>query len=126
MPLPTYLLAILTTRRRLASASLFLAFWSPFSILFASSISSSADRSGTLPISFKYILTGSSMLTPSGIDKSIFSMSISSSSPRRIGSSSISSSVVRIISILLASRKSKILSILSGSRSISANASIIS
>ena len=69
---------MLTTRRRFASASFFLASISPCSIRCAKSTSSSAVKSGTFPISFKYIRTGSSMLTPSGIDKSIFSISSSS------------------------------------------------
>ena len=39
-----------------------------------------ALKRGTLPISFKYIRTGSSMLTPSGTERSIFSTSTSSAS----------------------------------------------
>ena len=54
-----------TTRRRLASARRFLAFSSPSSIRLASSISSSGDSRSTLPISFRYIRTGSSMARPS-------------------------------------------------------------
>ena len=56
-------------------------------------------RRGTFPISFRYILTGSSILTPSGIVKSMLSTSISSSSfssssIKRSGSISSSSSTV--------------------------------
>ena len=83
MPLPTYLFAIETTSLRFASASAFFASSSPFSIRFASSISSSAVRRGTLPISLRYIRTGSSMLTPSTSESmSIFSTPSSSVSAR--------------------------------------------
>ena len=68
---------MLTTRRRLASARRFCASKSPSSMRLASLISSSADSKGTRPISLRYILTGSSILMPSGILRSI---SISSSS----------------------------------------------
>ena len=102
---------VLTTRRRFASASLFLAASSPSSIRFASSISSSVDKSGTFPISLRYIRTGSSRLTPSGTERSIFSISISSSSSRfssenRSSSISRSSAEIRSTSTWLASRKS--------------------
>ena len=52
---------MLTTKRRLASASRFLAFSSLSAMRIASSISSSGVSSGTRPISFKYTLTGSSI-----------------------------------------------------------------
>ena len=95
----------------------------PASMFFASSISSSALKRGTLPISFKYIRTGSSMDTPSGTERSIFSTSISTSSKI---SSSESSSVIRSTSILFASRKSRILSNCSASNCMSAKKSLIS
>ena len=118
---------MLTTRRKFASARRFFASWSPSSIRFASSISSSAESSGTLPISFKYIRTGSSMDTPSGTERSIFSTSISSSSSTSSRmSSSASSSVILKTSILFASRKSRIFSNLSESSCISAKKSLIS
>ena len=120
---------MLTTRRRFASASSFFASSSPSSILCASSISLSALKSGTFPISFKYILTGSSMLTPSGTDRSIFSISTSSASSAMITSMSTSRSsslLIRNTSILLASRYSNTFSICSASSSISAKKSLIS
>ena len=128
MPRPTYLFAMLTTSLRFASASLFLALSSPSAIRFARSTSSSAVRSGTLPISFRYILTGSSMLTPSGTDRSIFSTSTSSSSEITISESSISSSseLIRSTSIFCPSRYSNTFSICSESRSISWKKSLIS
>ena len=99
----------------------------PASMFFASSISSSALKRGTLPISFKYIRTGSSMDTPSGTERSIFSTSISSSSSTSSKiSSSESSSVIRSTSILFASRKSRILSNCSASNCMSAKKSLIS
>ena len=78
-----------TTRRRLASASLRLA-WAAISlsagssellrpILRAMSTSSSAVRSGTLPISFRYMRTGSSVEMPSGMERSSASGVISCS-----------------------------------------------
>ena len=84
----------------------------PSSIFWARSISSSALSSGTFPISFKYIRTGSSIETPSGTERSIFSTSISSSSSfnRSSSSTSSSSSVILKTSILFASRKSRIFS----------------
>ena len=130
IPRPTYRLAILTTRRRLASASLFLALSSPSDILLARSISSSALKRGTFPISFKYIRTGSSILIPSGTDRSIFSISTSSSSSARIRSSisaSRSSSLpIRSTSIFIASRYSYTFSICSGDNSRSDRKSLIS
>ena len=63
IPLPTYLLAIDTTKRKLAAASSFFASSSPSKIFLARSISSSWVSSSTRPISFKYILTGSLILT---------------------------------------------------------------
>ena len=83
---------MLTTRRRLASVSFFLAIFPtltssgvapsalPASILLANIISSSADSRGTRPISFKYMRTGSSILTPSGTVKFTFTVSFSDSS----------------------------------------------
>ena len=71
IPRPTYRLAILTTKRKFASANRDLAISSPCSILFASSISSWALKRLTLPISFKYIRTGSLILTPGGALKSL-------------------------------------------------------
>src|SRR2546426_372847 len=65
MPRPTYFFAMLTTRRRLASIRRRFASSSPRSIRLASLISSAELSSGTLPISLRYIRTGSSMLTPS-------------------------------------------------------------
>ena len=133
IPRPTYLFAMLTTRRRFASARRFLAASSPFSILFASSISSSAERSGTLPISFRYIRTGSSMLTPSGTERSILSSSISSSSSLSMSASSssriISSALLSVIlstSTPLASRKSNTFSICSTPSGWSLKKSLIS
>ena len=129
---------MLTTRRRFASARRFFASSSPSSILCASLISSSAERSGTLPISFKYMRTGSSMLTPSGTERSMFSISISSSSERSMSSSSrtrrsrsaaFGSSVMserRSTSMPLASRYSNTFSICSASSGISRKKSLIS
>ena len=123
---------MLTTRRRLASARRFLASSSPCSIRFASSISSSAVRRLTLPISLRYIRTGSSMLTPSGTERSILSSSISSSSSS-LSSSASSSSIrlsslpeIRSTSTPLASRKSYTFSICSTSRGWSLKKSLIS
>src|SRR3990170_3010952 len=65
MPRPTYFLAILTTRRRLASMSRRLASSSPFSIRWARSTSCSGVSRATLPISLRYMRTGSSMEIPS-------------------------------------------------------------
>ena len=107
IPLPRYLLAMLTTRRRLASESLFLAAISPFAILFANSVSSSDERRGTLPISLRYILTGSSIAMLS--DESGESIS-SPTLPEAIEESSASlrimSSRVSTISMPLVSRVS--------------------
>ena len=109
-PLLRYLRAMLTTSLRFDSQSFFLASSSPCSILMASSRSSSAVSRGTLPISLKYILTGSSvgiffaesltsispddlMITPLFFSSSSsLSRSSSSSSSSRISSSSTSSS----------------------------------
>ena len=63
IPRPTYLLAIDTTNLKFAAASSFLACSSPSRIRFASSISCSWVNKSTRPISFKYILTGSLILT---------------------------------------------------------------
>ena len=119
---------MLTTRRRFASASSFFASSSPSSMRCASSISRSALRSGTLPISFKYIRTGSSTLTPSGTERSIFSTSTSSSSDMIASKSTSSSSseLIRNTSMLFASRYSKTLSICSVDKSISRKKSLIS
>ena len=107
---------MLTTRRRLVSASRFFASSSPASIRLANSISSSGDNREIFPISFRYMRTGSSTLMPSGTENSICSRSMSSSNSSS-GSSSISSSFpIRRISILFASRKSKITSHFSESR----------
>ena len=129
IPRPTYLLAMLTTRRRFASASSFLASSSPSSIRWASSISRSALKRGTFPISFRYMRTGSSMLTPSGTERSMFSTSTSSSSDR-ITSMSMSTSsslpLIRSTSILLDSRYSNTLSICSALSSMSRKKSLIS
>ena len=62
-PRPMYFLAILTTRRILASARASLAALSPFSILLASDTSSSAVMSDILPISRKYKRTESSAIS---------------------------------------------------------------
>src|SRR5665648_975120 len=62
IPLPMCRRAIETTRRRLASVSLRLASMSRRSMRLASDTSSSAVRSGTLPISRKYMRTGSLVL----------------------------------------------------------------
>ena len=78
-PLPTYLLAILTTKRKLDSASLFIASSSPCATLSLNSNSSSGLNKEILPISFKYIRTGSL----------IFISLVSSLSSNIIGSSSI-------------------------------------
>ena len=59
MPLPTYFFAMDTTSLRLEEIRISLASLSPASILLAISGSSSGFRSGTRPISFRYILTGS-------------------------------------------------------------------
>ena len=119
---------MLTTRRRFASARRFLASSSPSAILLARSTSSSAVRSGTLPISFRYMRTGSSMLIPSGTDRSSFSMSTSSSSEIMRSTSSISSSspLMRSTSMLCDSRYSNTFSMWSGSSSISEKKSLIS
>ena len=85
-PLPTYLLAIDTTSLKLLSASILLASSSLLLILSDKASSSSGVRSGIRPISFKYILTGSLILT---------SLVISSSS--KIISSSFASSIVLLI-----------------------------
>ena len=77
MPRPTYLLAMLTTSLKFASAKRDLAISSPCSIRFANSISSCALRRLTRPISFKYMRTGSFILTPGGALKS-FGLSFSS------------------------------------------------
>src|SRR5699024_1704952 len=66
MPLPTYRFAILTTSRKLASASDRLASISPSIIRSARLTSSSAVSRSTRPISFKYIRTGSLFLFPMG------------------------------------------------------------
>ena len=96
MPRPTYLLAMLTTSLKFASQSILFASSSPFSILFASSISSSAVKRGTLPISLRYILTGSSTAIPFGKDASI-SISPASSTTRSTSSASASASASRSI-----------------------------
>ena len=100
-------MAILTVSRRLASESFFFASSSPSSIRFASSISSSELNNGILPISFKYIRTGSSVPTPSS--RSIASRSTSSSSSEKSislskSSAAISSVAARRTSIFLRSR----------------------
>ena len=105
---------MLTTSLRLASASFFFASSSPSSILLASSVSSSALKRGTLPISFRYIRTGSSIFMPSGRERSI---SFSTSS---------SVSIFPITSTPWPSRYSYTLSIWSVSSSISPRLSIIS
>ena len=74
-PRPIYFLAIETTNLKLLSVNLSLALFSPFSYLLASSISSSAPRSGTRPISRKYCLTGSVDSIPSSFDSSSISRS---------------------------------------------------
>ena len=58
-PRPTWRLAMDTTSRRLASVSLLLASMSPRSMRLASDTSSAAVSSGTLPISVRYMRTGS-------------------------------------------------------------------
>ncbi len=102
----------------------------PASICLARSISCSAVRSGTLPISLRYILTGSSMLIPSGTDRSIFSISTSSSSERTISSSSgmtsSSESETLRTSIPEFSNTSRTLSSCSSLRPMSAKKSLIS
>ena len=74
----------------------------PLSIRLASSTSSSLCSKGTLPISFRYIRTGSSMLIPSGTDMEVansasvissFSLTASSSSAGGNASSLSSSSL---------------------------------
>ena len=75
-----------TTRRRLLSVNLSFALLSAFSYLFAYSISSSAFRSVTLPISRRYCLTGSVDSIPSrrvrsSISLSNFSFEVSTDSP---------------------------------------------
>ena len=128
MPRPAYRFAILTTRRRFDSASFFFASSSPSSIFFASSISSSGESSGTFPISFKYIRTGSSTPIPSGTDRSICSTSISSSgsasssSENRSGSISSSFDIFKTSTCFL-SRKSYMRSSFSGVSSSPAKAS---
>ena len=98
---------MLTTKRRFASIRRSFADSSPCAFLFANSISSSAVKSGTVPISFKYIRTGSSVPTPSS--KSIESRSTSSSSSEKSislskSSAAISSVAARRTSIFLRSR----------------------
>ena len=101
MPLPTYLFAMLTTSLRLASHKRCLASSSPASILLARLISSSAVSKATLPISFKYIRTGSSTAMPFGRFESS-SPSLSSATtffftgPSVSGSSSVSPSILII------------------------------
>ena len=132
IPRPTYFLAMLTTRRRLASVSCFFASSSPASTRFASSTSCSVVSSGTFPISFRYIRTGSSVLTPSSTSTSSM-ISTSSSSSRMISSlSRIRSSALSTptsaftISIFCFSRYSSTRSILSSVSSSPLKASLIS
>ena len=123
IPLPTYFFAILTTNLKFDSASFFLASSSPARTPFASSISCSYVKSGILPISLKYILTGSSTLTPSILFTSISSNFISSTSSKssKSGSSSSVSSLYMFIPFF--SNFSKTSSICSGVTSPSSNAS---
>ena len=90
--------------RRPFSTLIFSIATAPSSIFWASSISSSAERRGTLPISLRYIRTGSSTLTPSGTERSIFSTSTSSSSSSMISSSTSSSLLILSTSIPFCSR----------------------
>ena len=87
MPRPTYLLAMDTTRRRLASDRRDFASSSPSAIFCASTISSSPDSKGTLPISFRYTLTGSS--EDMVVSVSSFSMESSLIGSTSVGLSSI-------------------------------------
>ena len=89
IPLPTYFLAIDTTKRKLLEIKMFLASSSPSSIRFAISGSSSGFKSGTRPISFKYILTGSFNCTLPPVEKDVKSKRLDkgfSSSSSRSGS----------------------------------------
>ncbi len=79
---------MLTTRRRLASASLFFATGSSSAIRIAYSISSSGVSSGTRPISLRYTLTGSSIAALSFVATvSAASVSFGKSTSRVIPSS---------------------------------------
>ena len=86
-------MAILTTSLRFDSANFCFASSSSSNIFLASSNSSSNVKSGILPISLRYILTGSSTLIPSIEVAFISSSFISSTSSKSSmsGSSSVSS-----------------------------------
>jgi len=125
IPLPVYLLAILTTRRKLASINLSLATGSPSDLRLASSSSSSAVNNGTVPISFKYILTGSSVPTPSS-KPTLSNSTISSSSSKSssVGSKSIGPSAASVKSASVGSASDAVSSALStSSLSVSSTAS---
>ena len=145
IPRPVYLLAIETTKRRLASINLCLAYSSPSCFFMARAYSSSAVRRGTVPISFRYILTGSSVPIPSrrstasrsiSSPSSSFTKSSSSSKGSRASASALSpsfsmvlsasSSRMGLISIPLFSSKSKTCSICSSFRENSFTASCTS
>ena len=93
--LPTYLLAIETTSLKFDSAKILLASSSPSSTLFDNASSSSKLSKLILPISLRYILTGSFMLAFLGKSTS----SIDKTSPSSCPSSSLSKSSA-IISML--------------------------
>src|SRR5215212_3869496 len=137
MPRPTYRLAIDTTRRRLASISFFLASWPwrsvrcssrrrvevslrPSSIALARMTSCSAVRSGTLPISLRYMRTGSLV--------GALRASSSSRAERasRANSSASSSSTISTTSMFSSCRCCRMLSICSAETSTGARASMTS
>ena len=119
----------------MASARRFFAASSPSSIRLASSISSSGVKRSTLPISFRYIRTGSSMASPSASAEVSTSSSsgISSTLPGKSPSTSSrgwfsmrKSSSSTATSIPAFSSASKKRSCWSGSNSISSKTRVIS
>ena len=129
IPLPTYFFAILTTNLRLDSASFCFAASSPANTFFASSSSSSYDKSGILPISLKYILTGSSILMPSILARSMSSTFISStaSSSSMSGSSKSKSSSFKTLTPMSsnASNTLSICSVFASSNSLASSPYVI-
>ena len=115
---------MLTTRRRFASARRFCASSSPASMRLASATSSSAVSRGTRPISLRYMRTGSSMLTPSGTERSISTsssdLSRSTSSSFELSCESSTISMPRLLKV------SYMVSISSGVRSCFCSASMSS
>ena len=83
-----------TTRRRLASVSRRLASTSFFSMSLASSISCSEVSSGTLPISRRYMRTGSSTVWSMVTSRRLRNSSSSAKSPRSSACSSMTSTPI--------------------------------